>query len=197
MKIAIIDYGAGNVFSVTSALKRLGCEALLTADADEIKKADRVIFPGVGQASAAMENLRKFNLDKLIPTLTQPVLGICLGMQLLCRFSEEENTLGLGIIDNDVKAFVGDEKIPHMGWNNITNLKTPLFDNIKEAERMYFVHSYYVPKGDYTIATCNYIHPFSAAVKQGNFFGCQFHPEKSSIEGSKILANFINNPDIL
>lgn len=197
MKVAIIDYGAGNVFSVTSALKRLGCEAVITADADEIRRADRVIFPGVGQASAAMAHLKACGLDKLIPTLTQPVLGVCLGMQLMCRFSEEENTQGLGIIDADVKAFVGDVKIPHMGWNNIHDLKTPLFTGLKEGERMYFVHSYYVPKGDYTIATCDYIQPFSAAVKRDNFYGCQFHPEKSSNEGGKILANFINNPEIL
>lgn len=191
MKIVIIDYGAGNVFSVLMALKRLGYEAIVSGDTDEIRSADRVIFPGVGQASAAMEQLRASGLDRVIPELKMPVLGVCLGMQLMCRSTEEENTRGLGIFPLDVKKITGDYKIPHMGWNNITGLKTGLFKGIAENSRMYFVHSYYVPADEYTIALCDYHAPFAAAIGKGNFYGCQFHPEKSSQWGEQVLKNFL------
>ena len=151
MKVVIIDYGAGNVFSVTTALQRLGVQAVLSSDVRLIVRADRVIFPGVGQAAAAMKQLKDKGLDRIIPQLEMPVLGICLGMQLMCRSTEEENTCGLGIFPLDVKKITGDYKIPHMGWNNITGLKTGLFKGIAENSRMYFVHSYYVPAGEYTI----------------------------------------------
>lgn len=191
MKIVIIDYGAGNVFSVLMALKRLGYEAIVSGDADEIRSADRVIFPGVGQASAAMEQLKASGLDRVIPELKMPVLGVCLGMQLMCRSTEEENTCGLGIFPLDVKKITGDYKIPHMGWNNITGLKTGLFKGIAENSRMYFVHSYYVPAGEYTIALCDYHAPFAAAIGKDNFYGCQFHPEKSSQWGEQVLKKFL------
>lgn len=191
MKIVIIDYGAGNVFSVLMALKRLGYEAIVSGDTDEIRSADRVIFPGVGQASAAMEQLRASGLDRVIPELKMPVLGVCLGMQLMCRSTEEENTRGLGVFPLDVKKITGDYKIPHMGWNNITGLKTGLFKGIAENSRMYFVHSYYVPADEYTIAFCDYHAPFAAAIGKDNFYGCQFHPEKSSQWGEQVLKNFL------
>lgn len=191
MKIVIIDYGAGNVFSVSMALKRLGYEAMVSGNADEIRSADRVIFPGVGQASAAMKQLKASGLDRVIPDLKMPVLGVCLGMQLLCRSTEEENTPGLGIFPLDVRKFTGDYKIPHMGWNNINGLKTGLFHGIAENSRMYFVHSYYVPAGEYTVALCDYYASFSAAIRKDNFYGCQFHPEKSSQPGEKVLKNFL------
>lgn len=191
MKIVIIDYGAGNVFSVLMALKRLGYEAVVSGDADEIRSADRVIFPGVGQASAAMEQLRASGLDQIIPELKMPVLGVCLGMQLMCRSTEEENTSGLGIFPLDVKKITGDSKIPHMGWNNITGLKTGLFGAITEGSRMYFVHSYYVPTSEYAIALCDYHTSFAAAINKDNFYGCQFHPEKSSQAGEQVLKNFL------
>lgn len=191
MKIVIIDYGAGNVFSVSMALKRLGYEAMVSGNADEIRSADRVIFPGVGQASAAMKQLKASGLDRVIPDLKMPVLGVCLGMQLLCHSTEEENTPGLGIFPLDVRKFTGDYKIPHMGWNNINGLKTGLFHGIAENSRMYFVHSYYVPAGEYTVALCDYYAFFSAAIRKDNFYGCQFHPEKSSQPGEKVLKNFL------
>lgn len=191
MKIVIIDYGAGNVFSVLMALKRLGYKAVVSGDADEIRSADRVIFPGVGQASAAMEQLRASGLDQVIPKLKMPVLGVCLGMQLMCRSTEEENTSGLGIFPLDVKKITGDCKIPHMGWNNITGLKTGLFGAITEGSRMYFVHSYYVPASEYAIAFCDYQTSFAAAIHKDNFYGCQFHPEKSSQAGEQVLKNFL------
>lgn len=191
MKIVIIDYGAGNVFSVRMALKRLGYEAVVSGDAGEIRSADRVIFPGVGQASAAMEQLRASGLDRVIPELKMPVLGVCLGMQLMCRSTEEENTPGLGIFPLEVKKITGDYKIPHMGWNNITGLKTGLFRGIPENTRMYFVHSYYVPAGECAIALCDYHTSFAAAIGKDNFYGCQFHPEKSSLAGEQVLKNFL------
>lgn len=192
MKIVIIDYGAGNIFSVQTAFRRLGYAVTVSSDAAEIVAAERVVFPGVGQASAAMQKLSETGLDRLIPQLTMPVLGICLGMQLLCRHSEEDDTPGLGVLPVDVKEIVGEVRVPHIGWNTIGNLKTPLFDGIAENERMYFVHSYYVPLNDCTIAECSYHLPFSAAIRKDNFYGCQFHPEKSSSIGEKILSNFIH-----
>ena len=192
MKVVIIDYGAGNIFSVKTALMRLGFEAATSNNVDEIAAADKVIFPGVGQASEAMKQLQNNGLDKFIPTLKMPVLGICLGMQLMCRYTEEENTQGLNIFPIDVKKITGINRVPHMGWNNIVNLKSAMFNGIKENEWMYFVHSYYVPVNDYSIADCNYHTEFSAAICKDNFYGCQFHPEKSSVAGEKILLNFLN-----
>ena len=192
MKIAIIDYGAGNVQSVLFALERLGFEGIVTNDWNTIKKADKVIFPGVGEASSAMKMLQESGLDVLIPTLKQPVLGICLGMQLMCKYSEEGNTNGLGIFDVNVVKFSQDVKVPQMGWNTIFNLKTPLFEGIKENEFMYLVHSFYASLSENTIATTNYEHEYSTALKRDNFFGVQFHPEKSGVFGEQILKNFLN-----
>ncbi|MFT6747079.1 MAG: glutamine amidotransferase [Glaciecola sp.] len=194
MKLVIIDYGAGNVQSVKYALNRLGIEAELSNDPTVIKSADKIIFPGVGAAAPAMEALKENGIDKLIPTLTQPVLGICLGMQLMCSHSEEGDVLGLGIIDANVQKFTGDEKIPHMGWNNVSKLKSPLFDGFNEDNQLYFVHSYYVPVNEYTIAECNYIKGFSAAIQKDNFYACQFHPEKSGDVGEQLLKKFIALP---
>ena len=192
MKIAIIDYGAGNVQSVLFALERLGFEGIVTNDWNTIKKADKVIFPGVGEASSAMKMLMNSGLDVLIPTLKQPVLGICLGMQLMCKHSEEGNTNGLGIFDVNVVKFSQEVKVPQMGWNTIYNLKTPLFEGIKENEFMYLVHSYYAPLFENTIATTNYELEYSTALQRDNFFGVQFHPEKSGVFGEQILKNFLN-----
>ena len=192
MKIAIIDYGAGNVQSVLFALERLGFEGIVTNDWNTIKKADKVIFPGVGEASSAMKMLQESGLDVLIPTLKQPVLGICLGMQLMCKHSEEGNTNGLGIFDVNVVKFSQEVKVPQMGWNTIYNLKTPLFEGIKENEFMYLVHSFYASLSENTIATTNYEHEYSTALKRDNLFGVQFHPEKSGIFGEQILKNFLN-----
>ncbi len=192
MKIAIIDYGAGNVQSVLFALERLGFEGIVTNDWNVIKKADKVIFPGVGEASSAMKMLMDSGLDILIPTLKQPVLGICLGMQLMCKHSEEGNTNGLGIFDINVVKFSNEVKVPQMGWNTIYNLKSPLFDGIKENEFMYLVHSFYAPLSENTIATTNYEQEYSTALQRDNFFGVQFHPEKSGVFGEQILKNFLN-----
>ena len=192
MKIAIIDYGAGNVQSVLFALERLGFEGIVTNDWNTIKAADKVIFPGVGEASSAMKMLADSGLDILIPTLKQPVLGICLGMQLMCKHSEEGNTNGLGIFDVNVVKFSNEVKVPQMGWNTIYNLKSPLFTGIKENEFMYLVHSYYAQLSENTIATTNYEHEYSTALQSDNFFGVQFHPEKSGIFGEQILKNFLN-----
>lgn len=192
MKIVIIDYGAGNVFSVLAALKRLGHEAIVSGDPVVISGADRVIFPGVGQASAAMLRLKATGLDRMIPQLQMPVLGICLGMQLMCRMTEEENTIGLGVFPVTVKKFTGDYKIPHMGWNNICRLKTGLFEEVHSDDRMYFVHSYFVPVNEYGIADCDYHGMFAAAIRKDNFYGCQFHPEKSSAAGEIVLRNFLS-----
>lgn len=192
MKIAIIDYGAGNVQSVLFALERLGFVGIVTNDWITIKSADKVIFPGVGEASSAMKILQESGLDVLIPTLKQPVLGICLGMQLMCKHSEEGNTNGLGIFDVNVVKFSQDVKVPQMGWNTIFNLKTPLFEGIKENEFMYLVHSYYASLSENTIATTNYELEYSTALQRENFFGVQFHPEKSGIFGEQILKNFLN-----
>lgn len=192
MKIAIIDYGAGNVQSVLFALERLGFEGIVTNDWNTIKKADKVIFPGVGEASSAMKMLVDSGLDVLIPTLKQPVLGICLGMQLMCKHSEEGNTNGLGIFDVNVVKFSQEVKVPQMGWNTIYNLKTPLFEGIKENEFMYLVHSFYAPLSENTIATTNYELEYSTALQRDNFYGVQFHPEKSGAFGEQILNNFLN-----
>ena len=192
MKIAIIDYGAGNVQSVLFALERLGFEGNVTNDWNTIKSADKVIFPGVGEASSAMKMLQKSGLDVLIPSLKQPVLGICLGMQLMCKHSEEGNTNGLGIFDINVVKFSNEVKVPQMGWNTIYNLKSPLFTGIKENEFMYLVHSYYASLSENTISTTNYELEYSTALQRDNFFGVQFHPEKSGVFGAQILKNFLN-----
>jgi glutamine amidotransferase len=195
MGIAIIKYNAGNVQSVQYALQRLGRFAVVTDDHNEIKNADKVIFPGVGNAKSAMQNLKETKLDEVIKNLTQPVLGICVGMQLLCNHSEESDTLCLGIIDLKVKKFVavkGQCKIPQMGWNTIYNLKSPLFDGVKENAFVYYVHSYYAESGNETIATTNYIFPYSAVIQKNNFYGVQFHTEKSAEIGDRILLNFLN-----
>ncbi len=192
MKIAIIDYGAGNVQSVLFALERLGYEGNVTNDWNTIKSADKVIFPGVGEASSAMKMLQESGLDVLIPSLKQPVLGICLGMQLMCKHSEEGNTNGLGIFNVNVVKFSNEEKVPQMGWNTIYNLKSPLFTGIKENEFMYLVHSYYASLSENTIATTNYELEYSTALQRDNFFGVQFHPEKSGTFGEQILNNFLN-----
>lgn len=191
--ITIIDYQAGNVQSVLFALKRLGINATLSDDPETIQNADKVIFPGVGEASTTMTYLKNKGLDKVIKNLKQPVLGICLGMQLLCDYSEENNTDCLGVIPLRVKFFkaLKNEKIPHMGWNKIYDLKTKLFNSELENEYTYFVHGYYVEQGIYTIATTNYIRPFSAAIRKDNFYATQFHPEKSGTIGEQILKNFI------
>ena len=192
MKIAIIDYGAGNTQSVKYALNRLGFKGFLTSDIEEIKKSDKVIFPGVGEASSAMSKLQSFGLDSVIPNLTQPVLGICLGMQLMCNFSEEGNTECLKIFSTDVKKFDSLLKVPQIGWNTISDLKDQLFNNISENEYMYLVHSYYVEENENTIATTDYELPYASAIQKDNFYGVQFHPEKSGKLGEKILQNFLN-----
>ena len=191
MKLVIIDYGAGNIKSIQFAFKRLGVLAVLSNNIDEIKAADRLIFPGVGEASSAMKMLQESGLDKVIPTLTQPVLGICLGMQLMCNSSEEGTTKGLGIFNVDIKRFSNAVKVPQMGWNTISNLKSDLFIGIKENEFMYLVHSFYAENCKESIATTAYEIEYAAALQKGNFYGVQFHPEKSGIEGGKILANFL------
>ncbi|UBZ13779.1 imidazole glycerol phosphate synthase subunit HisH [Flagellimonas marinaquae] len=193
MKIVIIDYGAGNIQSIIFAIKRLGYEAVLSHDAEEIRNADKVIFPGVGEASSAMAKLKATGLDKVIPTLKQPVLGICLGMQLMCHSSEEGNTEGLGIFDLDVVKFSNKVKVPQIGWNQISDLKSELFKkNIPEKAYIYLVHSFYAPIGSETIAKSEYDVEYSAALQKENFYGVQFHPEKSSDVGSEILKNFLN-----
>lgn len=194
MKIAIIDYNAGNVQSVLYALERLGLEAMLTNHPEQIQKADKVIFPGVGEANTTMQYLKARKLDDLIRSLKQPVLGICLGMQLLCRHSEENDTDCLGIIPQEVIRFrpTKGEKVPHMGWNSIQELSSGLFPQELEDSYTYFVHSYYVEKGPYTIATTNYVQPFSAALQKDNFYATQFHPEKSGKVGERVLEAFIS-----
>jgi glutamine amidotransferase len=190
-EIAIIDYGAGNVQSVMFAIERLGQKAFLTNDARTIQIADKVIFPGVGEAKSAMNALKELGLDLIIPKLTQPFLGICLGMQLMCRHSEENNTDALGIFPLNVKRFQHGLKVPQIGWNQIFELKNSLFKGIDEKCYMYFVHSYYVPDNEYSIAKSDYGIHFAAAIKKDNFYACQFHPEKSGNLGQEIIKNFI------
>ncbi|SFJ43174.1 imidazole glycerol phosphate synthase subunit HisH [Olleya namhaensis] len=191
MKLVIIDYGAGNIKSIQFAFKRLGYDAVLSNNPEEIKAADKVIFPGVGEASSAMKMLKASGLDTLIPTLKQPVLGICLGMQLMCKSSEEGNTEGLGIFDVAVKRFDNSVKVPQMGWNTIANLKSDLFKDVKNEAFMYSVHSFYAENCKESIATTTYSIDFASALQHNNFYGVQFHPEKSSTEGEQILKNFI------
>lgn len=191
MNVVIIDYKGGNVQSVRFALERLGVQATLSEDSEVIQKADKVIFPGEGEANSAMRQLRADGLDKVIPHLKQPFLGICLGMQLLCRHSEENDTPMLNIIPLDVKRFQTNLKVPHMGWNNIYDLKSPLMAGLSEQDYVYFVHSYHVPQSTHTIAAANYPQPFSAAVQYQNFYAVQFHAEKSGPTGTRILQNFL------
>ncbi|PTX61564.1 glutamine amidotransferase [Kordia periserrulae] len=191
MKTIIINYGAGNIQSIKFALQRLGVEAVLSNNAEEIRNADKVIFPGVGEASSAMQKLRESQLDEVIPTLQQPVLGICLGMQLMCNSSEEGNTQGLGIFDTEVVRFSPTVKVPQIGWNTIQNLKSELFEGVRENEYMYLVHSYYAKKSSEMIAESEYDIQYASALQKDNFYGVQFHPEKSSKAGSIILENFL------
>ena len=195
MKVAIVKYNAGNIFSVINAVKRLGVEPLWTDNAEELLSADKVIFPGQGEASHAMAYLLERGLDKVILDMKQPVLGICIGQQLLCKRSEEGNTDCLGVFPMEVKRFQPsrhEDKIPQMGWNSLYDLKTPLFEGVNEKDFVYFVHSYYVPFDEkYTIAKADFILPYSAAINKDNFYATQFHPEKSGSVGAKILKNFL------
>lgn len=191
MNIAIVKYNAGNVRSVSYALQRLGIEPCITDEAETLRAADKVIFPGVGEASTAMMYLKQRGLDGLIPTLRQPVLGVCLGLQLMCRHSEENNTPCMGIFDVDVKRFPAKEKVPHMGWNRIEKCKGPLFEGLSEEAYLYYVHSYFAEVSAQTIAQTNYILPYSAALQKENFYALQAHPEKSGKDGEKILENFL------
>ena len=191
MKIAIIDYGAGNIQSLQFALNRLGLNGELTADPNIIKAAEKVIFPGVGEASSAMHKLCAVGLNYLIPQLTQPVLGICLGMQLMCEETAEGNTQGLGIFKSKVKRFSNAVKVPQMGWNTLNSMQGPLFEGIPEDTYMYLVHSYFAPITEETIATTDYNGQYSTALHKDNFYGVQFHPEKSSKAGSQLLSNFL------
>lgn len=193
MKVAVIKYNAGNIQSVRYALERLGIDFVVTGDAEEIRKADKVIFPGVGEASTTMAFLKDARLDGVIVQLRQPVLGICLGMQLMCRHSDENNTECLGIFDETVRKFmpVGDFKVPHIGWNSLTNISGWLSSEL-EGQFTYFVHSYFVPVNAFTVATTDYAVPFSAAMRRDNFYAVQFHPEKSAAAGETVLRNFLD-----
>ncbi len=192
MDLRIVNYGAGNIKSIQFAFQRLGYDAVLTNDPNELIKADKVIFPGVGEASSAMKKLKESGLDTIIPQLQQPVLGICLGMQLMCKHTEEGNTDGLGIFDVDVKRFSNQVKVPQMGWNTVRNLKSDLFKGISEGDYMYLVHSYYAENCDEAIATSDYEIEYASALENDNFFGVQFHPEKSSKVGERLLQNFLD-----
>ena len=189
--IAIIKYNGGNVNSVQNALNRLNKKSIITDDFELIRKADKVIFPGVGEASSTMKVLKENGLDQFIPNLKQPVLGICLGMQLMCKNNEEGNTSGLGIFDINVKKFPPKDIVPHMGWNNISEFKSSVFSGIEDKSDVYFVHSYYCELSEFTTSVCDYILPFSASLQKDNFFATQFHPEKSGKIGTRILANFL------
>lgn len=192
MKVAIVNYNAGNTASVTNALRRLGVEPLITEDVGQLRNADKVIFPGVGEASTAMQYLREKKLDSVIKSLTQPVLGICLGMQLMCQNSEENETTCLGILPNRVCKFESNElKIPHMGWNTISELASRLFEGISEGSHVYFVHGFYIEPDTDTTAVSHHGQKFSAAVEHDNFYAVQFHPEKSGVTGARILENFL------
>jgi imidazole glycerol-phosphate synthase subunit HisH len=192
MKLAIVKYNAGNIQSVSFALERLGVDFIITDNAEEIQKADKVLFPGVGEASTTMAYLKDKKLDRLIVSLKQPVFGVCLGMQLMCKYSEENNTECLGIFDDTVKQFIpeGDMKVPHMGWNELS-LTNGWLDPALQNQHVYFVHSFYVPVNKYTAAVTQYINPFSAALKRDNFYAAQFHPEKSAAAGELVLKSFL------
>lgn len=198
-QVAIIDYGAGNVKSVELVFRRFGIQTVLTSDPEQIRAADKVVFPGVGEASSAMEKLRELGLDTLIPALKQPVFGICLGMQLLCEFTEEGNATGLGIFPLTVKRFPSGKthangerfKVPHVGWDISKHIEDPMFKGLKEEFWTYFVHSYYVPDNPFAVAKCDYIVNFASALHKDNFYAVQFHPERSSKEGEKIIQNFL------
>ena len=193
MKVAVLKYDAGNTASVANALRRLGIEPAITDDAEKLRAAEKVIFPGVGEASTAMRYLRERDLDRVLSSLIQPVLGICLGMQLMCGFSEENETECLGIFPGRARRFLpGDLKVPHTGWNQITSLRPPLFEGVAEGSWVYFVHGYYVDSGPDTIAESEYGLKFSAAIERDNFFAVQFHPEKSADVGAQILKNFLS-----
>ncbi|MGV9002440.1 imidazole glycerol phosphate synthase subunit HisH [Flavobacterium sp.] len=189
--IAIVKYNAGNIQSVKNAVERLGFSCIVTNDETILKSADKVIFPGVGEACSAMNYLKERKLDEIIKNLKQPVLGICLGQQLMCNFSEEGNTQCLGIFDVNVKKFEAKEKVPHMGWNNLSEIKSALFNRISPENDFYFVHSYYAEIGENTTSICDYIKPFSASMQKDNFYATQFHPEKSSKIGEQLLMNFL------
>lgn len=194
MKVAVVKYNAGNIQSVMNALRRVGVDPVLTDNPVELRKADRVIFPGQGEASHAMEYLQTHGLDQVIKSLTQPVLGICIGQQLMCEHSEEGNVDCLGIFPAQVLRFhpqKHEQKVPHMGWNQLENVQDSLLEGINEGAFVYFVHSFYVPTADYTIATTNHILSFSSAMRKGNFMATQFHPEKSGSVGERILTNFL------
>jgi glutamine amidotransferase len=190
--IAIIKYNGGNVNSVQNALNRLNVDSVITDDPEQILKADKVIFPGVGEASSTMKLLKEKELDLLIPGLKQPVLGICLGMQLMCGENEEGNTEGMGIFDINVRKFPSRDIVPHMGWNTLSGQTSPLFSGMNEDSDVYFVHSYYCELSDFTTSVCDYILPFSASLQKDNFYAVQFHPEKSGMVGNQIVRNFIN-----
>jgi imidazole glycerol-phosphate synthase subunit HisH len=195
MKVAVIKYNAGNVQSVLYALERLGAEAVLTDNLEEIAKADKVIFPGQGEASTAMRYLKEKQLDKLIPNLTQPFFGVCLGQQLLCDYSEENDTTCLGVFPVKVKKFIPesyvDSKVPHVGWNNLSDLKTPLLEGLSDESFVYYVHSYYCELSDFTIAKTHYVLDFAGLMHEDNFYAMQAHPEKSGKVGERILENFL------
>jgi len=195
MEVAIIKYNAGNIYSVVHGLRRIGIEPIVTDDKSRILAADKVIFPGVGEASSTMSYLREHHLDQLIKDLKQPVLGICIGLQLMCKHSEEGNTDCLGIFDTEVKRFQPQQtsdKVPQMGWNTIHSLRTPLFSSEMEEQYVYYVHSFYAALCEQTIAVTDYLQPYSAALHRDNFYATQFHPEKSGSLGEKVLSNFIN-----
>ena len=194
MNVAIVKYNAGNVYSVVNALRRLGIEPTLTDDAEQLRAADKVLFPGQGEASGAMAYLKARRLDELIRDLRQPVFGICVGQQLLCKHSEEGNTDCIGIFDAEVKRFQPknhEDKVPCMGWNQLYDIKSPLYNGLNDGDYVYFVHSFFVPICAETIATADYIQPYSASMQKDNFYTCQFHPEKSGKVGERILKNFL------